>query len=68
MVTENPLPETIPCRQCLKEIPPSQAITREGDDYVLYFCGAECHARWEREQAEETERAFGERSGVKDGG
>jgi hypothetical protein len=49
----------------MKLIPPSEAVSPEGHDYVLYFCGADCHAAWERRRAEQVEREFAERSGVK---
>lgn len=58
-------PEMVECAVCKKLVPSSEAISPEGHEYVLYFCGGECHAEWEREQADELEREFGERSGVK---
>lgn len=42
----NGLCETISCGVCLKEVPVSVAHSREGDDYVLNFCGIECHDKW----------------------
>lgn len=39
--------ENIACEICLKEIPKSLAHTFEGEDYVLYFCGVDCHYKWE---------------------
>lgn len=45
-------PEKVPCAVCKKLIPTSQAISPEGHEYVLYFCGGKCHAEWAREQAE----------------
>lgn len=54
----------VECAVCKKLIPPSEAVSPEGHEYVLWFCGGECHAQWEREQAEGVEHAFGERSGV----
>jgi len=61
------LPETVECAVCKKLIPPSGAISPEGQDYVLYFCGGVCWAEWERELAERLEREFEEHSGVKHG-
>jgi hypothetical protein len=58
-------PNTVECAVCKKLIPPSEAISREAHEYVLYFCGGECHAEWEREQAQDVEQAFEEHSGVK---
>lgn len=36
----------IPCTVCQHEIPPLAAVSREGLDYVEYFCGLECYERW----------------------
>lgn len=58
-------PETIDCAFCKKLIPASEAVSPEGHDYVLYFCGPECHAEWEREKALALEQEFEARSGVK---
>jgi hypothetical protein len=38
----------IPCEECEKEVPLSEAITSEAEDYVLYFCGVECFERWRK--------------------
>ena len=38
---------TVACEVCLKEIPRSVARSAEGVDYVYYFCGADCYARWQ---------------------
>jgi hypothetical protein len=61
------LPGTVECALCKKLIPPSEAVSTEGHEYVLYFCGADCHVEWERQRAEQVEREFEERSGVKRG-
>lgn len=50
--------EQVSCEVCLKEIPRSEAKTREGEDYALYFCGVECFDRWERDR-EDREREGG---------
>jgi hypothetical protein len=60
-----PAPPLVECAVCKKLIPPSEAVSPEGHEYVLYFCGGKCHAEWEREVAEEAERAFQAHSGVK---
>lgn len=44
----------VPCAQCLKEVPVSEAKVAEAVDYVGYFCGLECYAKW-AEQVEEPE-------------
>jgi hypothetical protein len=56
IMPNHPTPNTsegilIPCEVCEKEIPVSEAIISEAEDYVLFFCGAECFDRW-RKKAE----------------
>ena len=36
----------VPCAQCLKEVPVSEAKVAEAVDYVAYFCGLECYTKW----------------------
>lgn len=50
----------VPCEVCLKEIPKSAALSFEDQDYVLYFCGADCYAEWAADQREERTREAGE--------
>lgn len=38
--------ELVSCHTCLSEVPRSVATMAEGSDYLFYFCGAECFARW----------------------
>jgi hypothetical protein len=38
--------EHVACEVCLKEVPKSEATVAEAADYVLYFCGLECFAKW----------------------
>lgn len=35
-----------PCTQCGKEVPLSEAKVAEAVDYVAYFCGLQCYAKW----------------------
>lgn len=58
-------PSEVECAICKKRIPASTALSPEGHDYILYFCGGKCYARWERDEAAELERTFERRSGVK---
>lgn len=45
----------VPCEVCLKEVPLSEAKSDEASDYVFYFCGLECYAKWkEQEKKEDT--------------
>ncbi|HEX4950827.1 MAG TPA: DUF3330 domain-containing protein [Blastocatellia bacterium] len=40
MMSTTPMTEElVSCEICLKEIPVSEAISAEGADYFLYFCG-----------------------------
>lgn len=39
----------VACEVCLMEIPASEATSSEAVDYVRYFCGAECHERWQQQ-------------------
>jgi hypothetical protein len=39
----------VSCHTCTTEIPLSEAVSSEGEDYMLYFCGLGCFARWYRQ-------------------
>lgn len=41
--------EIVKCSNCAKEIPESAAISAEGLEYVLYFCGQACLDHWAKE-------------------
>ena len=43
--------EHIACEICLKEVPRSEATVSEATDYVMYFCGLDCYAKWKGERA-----------------
>lgn len=45
----------VSCAQCLRDVPVSEAKVAEAVDYVAYFCGVECYAKW-AEQKEEAKR------------
>ena len=34
------------CCSCGCDVPLSEAVVPEAADYVAYFCGLECYARW----------------------
>jgi len=40
--------EKISCQLCRKQVPLSEAKVAEAADYVAYFCGLECYAKWKR--------------------
>jgi hypothetical protein len=50
MVKKSDLPEVekVSCAVCRKEIPLSNALTSEAADYMVYFCGLECYAKWKK--------------------
>jgi hypothetical protein len=41
-----PREQKVKCETCLKEIPRSEAKSREADEYVIWFCGLECYEEW----------------------
>lgn len=43
------VPERVPCEVCLKEVPGSEALVAEVEDYVAYFCGLDCYEKWKKE-------------------
>jgi hypothetical protein len=43
----------VSCEVCLSEIPPSEARSEEGEDYVRYFCGLDCFDVWESQAGPE---------------
>ena len=48
-----PAAEQVPCEVCLKEIPVSEATTSEATDYIAYFCGLDCYAKWKEKNAQQ---------------
>ena len=38
----------VACKVCMKEVPVSAAQSEEAADYVFYFCGSDCFAKWRR--------------------
>lgn len=42
---------SISCSECGKEIPPSEAQSAEGEDYMWYFCGLDCFDRWQKRKS-----------------
>ncbi len=39
-------PSSVRCAGCEQEVPSSEALSPEASDYVAYFCGLACYARW----------------------
>jgi len=39
----------VSCHICETQVPLSEAISPEGEDYMLHFCGMDCFARWYRQ-------------------
>lgn len=53
-INEDSSLKKVPCAQCLKEVPVSEAKVAEAVDYIVYFCGLECYAKWaEQEEGHE---------------
>ncbi|HCU54093.1 MAG TPA: DUF3330 domain-containing protein [Gammaproteobacteria bacterium] len=48
----HPVCDVIACEICLKEIPRDLAKSSESAEYVHYFCGEECFARWQRDESD----------------
>lgn len=59
--------DAVRCSYCDEWLPGDEAISPEGDEYALYFCGLECHALWEAERAARLEQEFDAHSGVRKG-
>ncbi|MDX9739797.1 MAG: DUF3330 domain-containing protein [Gammaproteobacteria bacterium] len=47
------------CNECMHEVPRSEALSREGSDYTLFFCGLDCFHRWRKGHPEEAARLHG---------
>ena len=41
--------EMVSCAICRKEIPLNEAVIPEASDYMAYFCGLECYAKWKQQ-------------------
>jgi hypothetical protein len=39
-------PQQVSCETCRLQLPAEEALRLEGEDYVLWFCGQECFAKW----------------------
>ncbi len=46
----------VACAVCMKEVPVSAAKSEEASDYVYYFCGSDCYAKWRRKWNENRQR------------
>lgn len=51
----DPPDNIVSCEECQKNVPLSEALTTEAQDYVLYFCGVECFELWRKK----AERKYG---------
>jgi hypothetical protein len=49
--------ERVACEVCLKELPKSEATVSEVTDYVVYFCGLDCHEKWKSQRAKLDDQA-----------
>lgn len=39
------------CSVCGREVPPSEAQSVEGEDYMLHFCGLDCFNQWQKRES-----------------
>lgn len=46
MSVNDPSTSCTSCCECCQEIPLDAALTVEGSEYVLHFCGLECYQRF----------------------
>ncbi len=37
------------CGMCGKEVPISEAKVPEANELILYFCGLDCHEKWQNQ-------------------
>jgi len=44
--------DKVNCCVCSSQVPHSVALSFEGEDYVYWFCGADCHEKWRHEHHE----------------
>jgi len=49
--------ERVACEVCMKEVPRSEATVPEAVDYVVYFCGLDCHEKWKSQRAKPDDQA-----------
>lgn len=57
--------DQVRCGYCEEWLPADEAVSPEGDDYALFFCGTECHAAWLAERAAAVDGDFERHSGVR---
>lgn len=41
-----PLPKKVNCQVCHREILRIDALSDEGEEYILWFCGFDCYHTW----------------------
>jgi len=41
--------EKVSCEICRKEVPLSEAMIPEAEEYVAHFCGLECYTQWKKD-------------------
>lgn len=52
--TEASVPHAVlTCEECCAQVPGDEAITEEGTEYVMYFCGIDCYDTWHRRCGED---------------
>ena len=51
--------EKIPCDVCRKELPLSEAMIPEAEEYIAHFCDLECYEKWKQESGQNRKRTIG---------
>lgn len=46
-----PVPDIVNCAVCRKDIPRTDALKDEGDEYIRWFCGFDCYHQWQHDSS-----------------
>ena len=57
MNVNDPSTSCTSCCECCQEIPLYAALTVEGSEYVLHFCGLDCYERFQARAKSESDTA-----------
>lgn len=44
--------EQVSCEICMKEVPLTEAMVPEAEDYFVHFCGLDCYQQWKSKSEE----------------
>jgi hypothetical protein len=51
--------EIVACDVCFKEVPVSELKSNEASDYIHYYCGLECFAKWRAQDEKQIPGEYG---------